>query len=52
MGAPKKPAGKVEKWVRNRVLGPVEGRGAEPQDARELTEETDAADEQQPGGGR
>lgn len=49
MGAPKKPAGKVEKAIRRLVLGPEEGRGTEPQDARELTED---ADEQQPGGDR
>lgn len=52
MGAPKKPAGKVEKLIRRVVLGPEEGRGTEPRDARELTDETDSADEQQQGGDR
>lgn len=38
MGAPKKPAGPVEKLIRRAVLGPVSGRGVEPRDARELTD--------------
>lgn len=34
------------------VLGPKEGRGVEPRDARELTEDVDEAREQRPGGDR
>lgn len=51
-GTPNPWVKKALDGVANVVLGPKTGRGAEPQDARELTEETDSADEQQPGGGR
>lgn len=34
------------------VLGPKSGRGAEPVDARELTEDVDEQQEQRPGGDR